>query len=306
MLNVADPFVKIGITGVVCTIPPSQVQYTVYGFDGGDIGGRLRLSTLQIRAHGKLWLPPTTHGSDFLHCCLVRSTFYPILNNPYRPKCGSAATAGNSRGSLFHHHRHSRNPTFLGGCLAARYRYRLGRHPHLCPLRLLRNLRDRKLRNRLTVIFSTCLITTAVSLVHAAFIFVHAGHKEVIAAIVEDCVSLIVCNIPVVFTSLLRIQREHRRANATSGNGRSGLRFARTGWMSNFRWDRDLPESESEPEPSDATSITVLSNVGLKNPAVEVQLSKVSAKDRPTNESREFDHDIEDSQKKTTWQFQDG
>ncbi|GLB38699.1 putative expressed protein [Lyophyllum shimeji] len=160
----------------------------------------------------------------------------------------------------------------------------------VAPLRLVRSLHDRKLPRRLTIIFSTCLITTIVSLVHAAFIFTRAGHNEVIAAIVEDCVSLIVCNIPVVSASLLRIHREPIRANATPGSVRSGLRFASwhtkatspddaaaaaggttigtIGWRSTFRWDRELPESETELDQSNTTSTL------------------------PTHESHEVDHDI--------------
>jgi len=197
----------------------------------------------------------------------------------------------------------------------------------IAPLRLLRNLHDRKLRRRLTVIFSTCLITTAVSLVHAVFIFIHAGHQEVfISAIVEDCVSLIICNVPVVVTSLLRIQRGRREANASTGHRPSGLRFASwhprsstvgeaattvgtstretIGWMTNFRWEREIPELESE----DSGITTVkLTNVDLKNTGVEVQLSDVSSKCTSTNQlSHEFNHDIDDSQKKTSWRFRDG
>jgi len=194
----------------------------------------------------------------------------------------------------------------------------------IAPLRLLRNLSDRKLRRRLTVIFSTCLVTTAVSLVHAAFIFIHAGHKEVIAAIVEDCVSLIVCNVPVVVTSLLHIQRENRMDN-TTGHGRpSGLRFASwhpkstavnetattthsttttTGWMDNFRWERELL---SESDESDHGTATVLSKVDLNNTVVEVQLSDVSG-GKARNDSHEFDVDgVKDSTQKRSWQFQDG
>ncbi|KAF8070682.1 hypothetical protein FPV67DRAFT_1036233 [Lyophyllum atratum] len=186
----------------------------------------------------------------------------------------------------------------------------------IAPLRLLRNLSDKKLRRRLTVIFSTCLITTVVSLVHAAFIFVHAGHKEVIAAIVEDCVSLIVCNVPVVVTSLLHIQRDHQKANASTGHGPSRIRFATwnprstaavgetttagtTGWMNNFRWERELESEESE------TTDTALHHLDIKNPSVEVQLPDTSKEPAPNNES-EFDVTIDDSRKKASWQFHDG
>jgi hypothetical protein len=50
---------------------------------------------------------------------------------------------------------------------------------------LLSGLEDKVLRRRLMVIFSTCIITTIVSLVHAAYILTMGGVKVVIAAIVE-------------------------------------------------------------------------------------------------------------------------
>ncbi|EIW78684.1 hypothetical protein CONPUDRAFT_31182, partial [Coniophora puteana RWD-64-598 SS2] len=59
-------------------------------------------------------------------------------------------------------------------------------------------------RRRLMIIFSTCIVTTIVSLVHAAFILTDGGIRVVIAAIVEDTFSLIVCNIPVVVTAIMR------------------------------------------------------------------------------------------------------
>ncbi|KAJ7910271.1 hypothetical protein B0H13DRAFT_2012698, partial [Mycena leptocephala] len=68
--------------------------------------------------------------------------------------------------------------------------------------------------------FSTCVVTTIVcltcpvqanihisqvSLVHAAFILRNCGMKILILAIVEDCLSLIVANIPVVITTTIDI-----------------------------------------------------------------------------------------------------
>ncbi|KAF9465587.1 hypothetical protein BDZ94DRAFT_1253482 [Collybia nuda] len=78
------------------------------------------------------------------------------------------------------------------------------------PLKLLQSIQDMRLRLRLMVIFSTCIVTTVVSLVHAVLILKRGGKKVIIAALVEDCLSLIVCNIPVVFTSALRLRERHR------------------------------------------------------------------------------------------------
>lgn len=53
------------------------------------------------------------------------------------------------------------------------------------PLELLQSLRDKRLRRRLIFIFSTCIVTTIVSLIHAVYIFKHEGPKVLIVAFVE-------------------------------------------------------------------------------------------------------------------------
>ncbi|KAH8835080.1 hypothetical protein DL96DRAFT_1572760 [Flagelloscypha sp. PMI_526] len=92
----------------------------------------------------------------------------------------------------------------------------------VAPLTLLKTLQDRTLRRKLAIIFSTCVVTTIVSLVHAAYIISNGGIKVVISAIVEDSCSLIVANIPVVVTAALRLTREDDQVR-TYGN--SDLRF---------------------------------------------------------------------------------
>ncbi|KAJ7460696.1 hypothetical protein FB451DRAFT_1563157 [Mycena latifolia] len=93
----------------------------------------------------------------------------------------------------------------------------------VAPLQLLWHLEDRGLRRRLCIIFSTCIITTIVSFVHVAMILTGGGPKVLVAAVVEDCISLIVCNIPIVVTASLRMcQSDTHRSPASS----SFLRFA--------------------------------------------------------------------------------
>ncbi|TFY77613.1 hypothetical protein EWM64_g6399 [Hericium alpestre] len=77
----------------------------------------------------------------------------------------------------------------------------------LLPLRLIHGIKDRALRRRLMVIFSTSIVTTIVSLVHASYIIVGGGIKVVISALVEDCMSLTVANIPVTVTAVMRAMR---------------------------------------------------------------------------------------------------
>ncbi|KAJ6533584.1 hypothetical protein B0H19DRAFT_840799, partial [Mycena capillaripes] len=73
------------------------------------------------------------------------------------------------------------------------------------PLPLFRDLLDKGIRRKLTIIFSTCVVTTIVSLVHAVYILRNGHVKVLISAVVEDCFSLIVANIPVVVTSMVDI-----------------------------------------------------------------------------------------------------
>jgi putative effector of murein hydrolase LrgA (UPF0299 family) len=72
------------------------------------------------------------------------------------------------------------------------------------PLRVFMHLSDKALRRKLIIIFSTCIITTIVSLVHAAYILSVGGIKVIISALVEDCVSLMIANVPVVVTAVMR------------------------------------------------------------------------------------------------------
>ncbi|KAJ7922282.1 hypothetical protein B0H13DRAFT_1509828, partial [Mycena leptocephala] len=78
----------------------------------------------------------------------------------------------------------------------------------LAPLPLFRNLIDKSLGYKLTLLFSSCVVTTIVSLVHAVFILTHYDTMIFISAIVEDCLSLIVANIPVVITTMIDIVGE--------------------------------------------------------------------------------------------------
>ncbi|KAI0056517.1 hypothetical protein BV25DRAFT_1832172 [Artomyces pyxidatus] len=75
----------------------------------------------------------------------------------------------------------------------------------LLPLRLLHGIKDMSLYRRLIFIFSTSIVTTIVSMVHAAYIITSGGSKVLVSALVEDCLSLTVANVPVVATAVLRV-----------------------------------------------------------------------------------------------------
>ncbi|KAI0755405.1 hypothetical protein BC629DRAFT_1173486 [Irpex lacteus] len=72
------------------------------------------------------------------------------------------------------------------------------------------------------IIFSSSIVTSIVSLVHAALILTIGGTDVVIAALVEDTFSLIVCNIPVVVTFLLRHKFRFGDSEARRGTGEDG------------------------------------------------------------------------------------
>jgi len=121
----------------------------------------------------------------------------------------------------------------------------------IAPIRTFRKLRDQKLRRRLVVIFSTIIITSIVSLIHAALIFEGFGNPVLLAGVAEDSVSLMVANIPVlaaaalhslgrgtaeddssgprlsVTTMLSFTPNSRTAAHNPSGGGRRGLKFAR-------------------------------------------------------------------------------
>ncbi|KAJ7089746.1 hypothetical protein B0H15DRAFT_270113 [Mycena belliarum] len=92
----------------------------------------------------------------------------------------------------------------------------------IVPLQLLWHLEDKGLRRRLCIIFSTCIVTTIVSFVHVAMILTGGGAKVLVTAVVEDCISLIVCNIPIVVTAGLRRCQNDMHQYPTSS---SFLRF---------------------------------------------------------------------------------
>ena len=58
------------------------------------------------------------------------------------------------------------------------------------PLKIFQTLTDRALRRRLMIIFSTCIATTIVSLVHAAYIIASENIQILISAEVEVCKNL--------------------------------------------------------------------------------------------------------------------
>ncbi|KAJ7219892.1 hypothetical protein B0H12DRAFT_1270605 [Mycena haematopus] len=80
------------------------------------------------------------------------------------------------------------------------------------PWPLFRSLVDKSLGYKLTSIFSTCMLTTFVSLSHATFICKDDHIKVAFSGLVEGFLSLVVANIPVIITTTVDIvgQPDHR------------------------------------------------------------------------------------------------
>jgi hypothetical protein len=108
----------------------------------------------------------------------------------------------------------------------------------LLPLRLIRGIKEKRLRRRLIFIFSTSssslfsppynrahsfvlpVVTTIVSLVHASYIITRGGIPVIISALVEDCMSLTVANLPVVVTAgIIHFSGASSRDNDPDGDG---------------------------------------------------------------------------------------
>jgi len=75
----------------------------------------------------------------------------------------------------------------------------------LAPAWDLRHVMDKGLRRRLIAIFSTSIMTTIVSLAHAIIVIKVGGLQEALAALLEDSISLIVCNLSVIITAIYRL-----------------------------------------------------------------------------------------------------
>jgi hypothetical protein len=79
----------------------------------------------------------------------------------------------------------------------------------LAPCRLIYKVRlTRAQKIRVLAIFSTSAITTVVSLAHAYYVLSDGGLKEAVSAMFEASVSLIVANLSVVVTFLMRMSSE--------------------------------------------------------------------------------------------------
>jgi len=93
---------------------------------------------------------------------------------------------------------------------------------------LFREILDKGLRRRLILIFSACIVTTVVSLVHITYVLTHGGIKNLIVASVEACVSLVVCNLPVFAVATIRLREEMPKGDNGSGTSKISIEATET------------------------------------------------------------------------------
>ncbi|KAG6872050.1 hypothetical protein C0995_013569 [Termitomyces sp. Mi166 len=87
------------------------------------------------------------------------------------------------------------------------------------PLRLLWNLEvSRAQRNRLLVVFTSSIGTTAASLVHAYYILRLGGYPVLFTAVIEQCVSLLVCNLAVIAGLAARLIDSRQQISGATAN----------------------------------------------------------------------------------------
>ncbi|GLB40606.1 putative expressed protein [Lyophyllum shimeji] len=95
------------------------------------------------------------------------------------------------------------------------------------PLKLLWNLGvNKNQRNRLLLVFSSSIITSVASLIHAYYVLRVGGLDEVFVAIIEMCVSLLVCNLAVVVGLIARLVE--RRTGKSHGLGSESYSMSRS------------------------------------------------------------------------------
>ncbi|KAI0050480.1 hypothetical protein FA95DRAFT_1570553 [Auriscalpium vulgare] len=140
------------------------------------------------------------------------------------------------------------------------------------PLRLIHGIKDKGLRRRLIFIFSTSIVTTIVSLVHAAYIITIGGKNVLISALVEDCMSLTVANVPVVGAALLRrvgstAHGSHASAyadDAENGPRWSSFRFKTRSWVLSTVSRSRRPATTVERGPTQTTSTATATDLGAE------------------------------------------
>jgi hypothetical protein len=93
------------------------------------------------------------------------------------------------------------------------------------PIRLIWGVKlTRAQKIRVSAIFSTTIITTAVSLNHAYAVLRRGGLDEALAAIIQDAVSLMVANFSVIIAFFFRISTEPSSIPGSSGNNNTRSR----------------------------------------------------------------------------------
>ncbi|KAJ3767706.1 hypothetical protein FB446DRAFT_315431 [Lentinula raphanica] len=94
----------------------------------------------------------------------------------------------------------------------------------IAPLRLFWNsMLPTGHRMRLNIVFSTCALTTIVSLVHAYWIFANLGLNEIFTGIFETTISMIVASLNVIVGLLYHTLKENSTIPSERTGGATGI-----------------------------------------------------------------------------------
>jgi len=98
----------------------------------------------------------------------------------------------------------------------------------VAPLKLFRDILNKGLRRRLILIFSASIVITVVSSVHVFYILTGQKINNLIAANVEACISLVVCNLPVFAVATIRIREVKPKNDDGLGTSRISIETSET------------------------------------------------------------------------------
>ncbi|KAJ7027831.1 hypothetical protein C8F04DRAFT_1399343 [Mycena alexandri] len=146
------------------------------------------------------------------------------------------------------------------------------------PLLLFRDLLDKALRQKLGIIFSTCIVTTIVSLVHAALILQKG----------EDCLSLIVANLPVVVTAMVDIAAE------TDQPGTSQTSPFSTFWSGGWITTRQVTEGAAAAVDSPAHLVGDEGGDNMELPYIKTTGTNILWNENDLPESEQAGHSLEE------------
>ncbi|KAF9545339.1 hypothetical protein CPC08DRAFT_392912 [Agrocybe pediades] len=116
---------------------------------------------------------------------------------------------------------------------------------------------------RVIAIFSTTLVSTAISLNHAYFVLKWGGLQEALAAVMQCCVSLIVANLSVIIALIFRISTDADDMTTVPSFGMFSMEGMGSTMRSYMDWERRQAAAGAAIKPG-ITSTFMTSNGGVR------------------------------------------